>query len=212
GDPDRALAQQAYLKSDMPHYGVTSPELKAVLRPFLAEFAPVDRAAWTQIVSTVWDGATHREERYAAIAFAQHKAAKGWQDPETLGLYRHLIVTGAWWDLVDVVAGDLVGQVLRAHRPETTPVMRSWAVDDDLWVRRAAVLCQLNHKADTDVDLLRYVIEANVDDTSFWLRKAIGWALRQYARTDPEWVREEVARLEPRISGLSRREALKHLG
>lgn len=212
GDPERARAQQAYLKSDMPHYGITSPELKAVLRPFLAEFSPMDRAAWVETILTLWDGATHREERYAAIAHAQHKAAKAWQDPQALDLYRHLIVTGAWWDLVDVVAGDLVGQVLRAYRAETTPVLRAWAVDDDLWLRRAAVLCQLGHKEDTDRDLLRYVIEANVDDASFWLRKAIGWALRQFARTDQDWVREEVARLEPRISGLSRREALKHVG
>jgi 3-methyladenine DNA glycosylase AlkD len=73
------------------------------------------------------------------------------------------------------------------------------------------VLCQLPHKADTDAALLRDVVEANVDDTSFWLRKAIGWALREYAKTDPDWVRAEVARLDGRISGLSRREALKHL-
>ncbi len=89
--------------------------------------------------------------------------------------------------------------------------MRAWATDDDLWLRRTAVLSQLRHKADTDTDLLRYAIEANVDDTSFWLRKAIGWSLREYAKTDPAWVRAEVDRLGPRLSGLSRREALKHL-
>jgi 3-methyladenine DNA glycosylase AlkD len=212
GDPERARAQQAYLKSEMPHYGLSSPELKAVLRPLLNEFPPPEREAWVETVRTLWDGATHREERYAAIAYAQHKAARGWQDPEALDLYRHLIVTGAWWDLVDVIAGELVGQVLRTHRAETTPVMREWAGDEQLWLRRAAVLSQLNHRGDTDVELLRYVIEANVEDTSFWLRKAIGWSLRQYARTDPTWVREEVARLGARLSGLSRREALKHLG
>jgi 3-methyladenine DNA glycosylase AlkD len=90
--------------------------------------------------------------------------------------------------------------------------MREWAVGDDLWLRRAAVLSQLKHGADTDLDLLTWAVEENVDDTSFWLRKAIGWALRQYARTDPEWVRGEVDLLGPRLSGLSRREALKHLG
>jgi 3-methyladenine DNA glycosylase AlkD len=73
------------------------------------------------------------------------------------------------------------------------------------------VICQIGHKTDTDVALLRHAIEANVDDRSFWLRKAIGWALRQHARTDPDWVRAEVDRLGDRLSGLSRREALKHL-
>ncbi len=212
GDPERALAQQAYLKSEMPHYGIGSPELKVLLRSFLAEFKPSSRAEWEQTVRVLWDGATHREERYAAIGFAQHRAAKKWQDPDALDLYRHLISTGAWWDLVDTVAGDLVGGVLASYRRKTTPTMREWATADDLWLRRAAILCQLKHGTDTDLDLLLYAIEANVDDTSFWLRKAIGWALRQYARTDPEWVRAEVARLGSRLSGLSQREALKHLG
>jgi 3-methyladenine DNA glycosylase AlkD len=211
GDPERALAQQAYMKSEMAYFGVASPELKALLRPFLAEFKPGSRSEWEQSVRILWDGATHREERYSAIAFAQHRTAKKWQDPDALDLYRHLIITGAWWDLVDVVASDLVGPVLGSYRRKTTPTMREWAVGDDPWLRRAAVLCQLKHGADTDLDLLSYAIEANLDDSSFWLRKAIGWALRQYARTDPEWVRSEVERLGSRLSGLSRREALKHL-
>ena len=212
GDPERARAQQAYMKSEMPYYGVASPELKTLLRPLLKEFRPASREAWDATVRTLWDGATHREERYAAIAFAQHPAAKKWQDPDSLDLYEHLICTGAWWDLVDVVASDLVGPILLSHTRKTTPTMREWAVSDDLWLRRAAVLSQLKHGADTDLDLLTYVIEANVDDTSFWLRKAIGWALRQYGRTDPEWVRSEVDLMGSRLSGLSRREALKHLG
>lgn len=212
GDPERALAQQAYMKSEMPYYGVASPELTVLLKPFLAEFRPANRGEWDETVRALWDGATHREERYAAIGFAQHRAAKKWQDPDALDLYQHLISTGAWWDTGDVVAGDLVGGVLLSRTRKTTPTMREWAVSDDLWLRRAAVLCQLKHGTDTDLDLLLYVIEANLDDTSFWLRKAIGWALRQYARTDPEWVRAEVERLGSRLSGLSRREALKHLG
>lgn len=211
GDPDRARAQQAYLKSAMPHHGIGSPDLAKLLKPFLAEFAPASRGEWERTVLTLWDGATHREERYAAIGFARHKAARRWQDPEALPMYRHLVVTGAWWDLVDTVAGDLVGGVLAAHRPQATPTIRAWATDDHLWLRRTAVLSQLTHRADTDLDLLTYAIEANVDDTSFWLRKAIGWALRQHARTDPDWVRAEVERLGGRLSGLSRREALKHL-
>jgi len=88
GDPERARAQQAYMKSEMPYYGVSSPELKALLRPLLAEFKPASRGVWEETVRTLWDGATHREERYAAIAFAQHRAAKKWQDPDALDLYR----------------------------------------------------------------------------------------------------------------------------
>jgi len=211
GDPVRAAGQQRYMKSAMPYHGLRLPELRAILRPHLATFAPADRDDWERTVRTFWDGATHREERYAAIALARHRSARAWQDPESLDLYRHLVVTGAWWDVVDDVAQHLVAVVLAGHRDATTPVMRAWAVEDDLWLRRTAVLCQTPHGPDTDLDLLGYAVEQNLDDPSFWLRKAIGWALRQYARTDPDWVRAYVDGLGDRLSGLSRREATKHL-
>ncbi|MGD9960034.1 DNA alkylation repair protein [Nocardioides sp.] len=211
GDPERAVAQQRYMKSAMPYYGITSPRLKTLLRPILAAHPPSDRAAWEATVRTLWDDASHREERYAAIALARHRAARPWLDPDSLDLWRHLIVTGAWWDLVDEVATHLVREVLASHRGAVTPAVRAWASDSDLWLRRAAVICQVGLKDRTDLDLLRASIDANLDDTSFWLRKAIGWALRDQARTDPDWVRAEVDRLGERLSGLSRREALKHL-
>jgi len=211
GDPDRAAGQQRYMKSVMPYRGVTSPELTALLRPILAEYAPDTRQDWERDVRRLWDDATFREERYAATKLARHRRARGWQDPDALPLYRHLVVTGAWWDHVDEIAGHLVGAVLRGHREAATTVIEAWAGDDDLWVRRTAVLAQLHHRDETDTALLRRVIEVNVDDPSFWLRKAIGWALRAYAYTDGDWVRGEVDRLGPRLSGLSRREALKHL-
>ena len=210
-DPTVAPGQQAYMKSSMPYHGVTAPRLKQALRPILAAYRPADREEWEATIHALWDEATHREERYAATALARHRTARPWQNPAALDLYRHLVVTGGWWDHVDEVASHLVGGVLAGHRDVATPVMRAWAVDDDLWVRRTAVLSQLNHKADTDIDLLRDAIEANVDDTSFWLRKAIGWALREYAKTDADWVRAEVDRIGDRLSGLSRREATKHL-
>lgn len=211
-DPVRAEQQRAYLKSELPCYGISSPTLAAALRPLLVAHPPRDRSGWEATVRELWDGASHREERYAALAVARHRTARGWQDPDALELYRHLVVTGAWWDLVDPVAAHLVGGVLAGHREATTPEIRRWAEVDDLWLRRTAVLSQLRHGPDTDLSLLHDVIATNLDDPSFWLRKAIGWALRQYARTDPDWVVAEVETLGPRLSGLSRREALRHLG
>jgi 3-methyladenine DNA glycosylase AlkD len=211
GDPAVASGQQAYMKSAMPYYGVTAPRLKQVLRPILAAYRPAGREEWEAEVRVLWDEATHREERYAATALARHRTARAWQDPAALDLYRHLVVTGAWWDHVDEVAAHLVGGVLAGHRGEVTPVIRRWAVDDDVWVRRTAVLSQLNHKADTDVDLLHDTIEPNLADTSFWLRKAIGWALREYGRTDPAEVARYVDHVGDALSPLSRREALKHV-
>ena len=215
GNPERALGQQRYMKSEMPYYGLTSPELKAVLNPFVANFRPDTRWAWESTVLDLWDNATHREERYSALTVARAKVAHQWYDPDALPLFRHLVVTGAWWDFVDVIAAHLVGEVLARHRDLVTPIMRAWSEQnelvEDLWVRRTAVLSQLRHKGSTDRALLHDVIENNLADTSFWLRKAIGWSLREFARTDPAWVLAEVESWGERLSGLSRREALKHL-
>ena len=211
GDPERAAAQQAYMKSRLPFRGIGSPGLRAMLRPVLREHRPADRLTHEATVRALWDEVTWREEWYAALALARHRRAREWLDGASLPLWRHLAVTGAWWDVVDEIAGHLVGEALRRDPEAVRPVMLEWSADRDLWLRRVSVLCQLRHGPDIDTELLSTVVERNVDDPSFWLRKAIGWALRQYARTDPDWVRSEVAALGDRLSGLSRREALKHL-
>ena len=211
GDPERAESQQRYMKAAMPYRGLSSPQLTAVLRPLLAEHPPEDRDSWAATVRVLWDDAAYREERYAALALARHRAARPWLDAASVPLFRHLVVTGAWWDLVDDVATHLVGPALRAHRADLTPVLVAWATDEDLWLRRTAVICQVGARDGTDAGLLHHAVEANAEDPTFWLRKAVGWALRDYARTDPDWVRAEVDRLGDRLSGLSRREALKHL-
>ena len=211
-DPERAAGQQAYMKSAMPYRGITLPALRRLLRPLLAEHPPADRGSWEATILELWDEAAFREERYAATALVRHAEARPWRDRDAVPLARHLIVTGAWWDHVDELAVHLVGAALRADRAALTPVLRDWATDpESLWLRRTAVMCQVGAKAEVDRDLLRFAIEANLDDRTFWLRKAIGWALRDHARTDPDWVRAEVARLGDRLSGLSRREATKHL-
>jgi 3-methyladenine DNA glycosylase AlkD len=211
-DPDRAPAMQAYMKSAMPFHGVPSPVARSLLRDAFAAHPLDDRATWSATVLSLWDGATHREERYAALALARHRRYGGYLDPQVLPLLEHLVRTGAWWDLVDDVASHLVGPVLLAHHDETAPVLRSWATAEDRWLRRTAVICQLAAKERTDIALLTEAIDANLGDRDFFLRKAIGWALRQHARVDPAWVRAFVADRTDRLSPLSRREALKHIG
>ena len=217
GDPERAAGQQAYMKSVIPYRGLTSAELRALLSPLFADpaLAPATRHEWEEAVRALWDLPSYREERYAAIALTGHRAARAWQDPQSLSLYRHLVQTGAWWDLVDPLAADRVGPILLLHRDAVTPTVRAWAVDPELWVRRTAVLAQLKHGAATDLELFAEVLDANLEDTlhgrDFFVRKAVGWALRQHARTDADWVQAYVDSRASRLSSLSRREALKHL-
>ncbi len=212
GDPAKAEQQQRYMKSAMPYHGLAAPELRALLRPHLKSFSPrpIERAGRGACAP----GGTARPIARSGTPRSPWPATDrpgSWQDVDALELYRHLVVTGAWWDVVDEIAQHLVGACLLADRARVTDVMRAWAVDDDLWLRRTAVICQIAHGAEVDRDLLSFAIECNVDDTSFWLRKAVGWALRQHARIDPVWVREYVEGLGDRLSGLSRREATKHL-
>ena len=216
GDPALAPQMQAYMKSALPFRGVTSVPLRAITRDVVPAHPLPDAATWRAAVLELWDGAAYREERYAALAVAGHRRYREHRDPGSLPLYRHLVVTGAWWDLVDTIAAQHVGEVLGRFPAEVTPALRAWAVEEDLWLRRTAVLCQLKRKADTDPDLLRFALEHNLEDSlhgrEFFVRKALGWALREHARTDPGWVRAFVAEHEGRLSGLTRREALKHLG
>jgi 3-methyladenine DNA glycosylase AlkD len=214
-DPERAPAMQAYMKSSMPFRGVSAVPLRKICRGVFDRDRLEDRASWESAVLTLWDRAAFREERYAAVALTAHRFYRDFQDAGTLGLYRHLVVTAAWWDLVDDVAVHRVGPILRTDPDTVTPVIRAWARDDDLWVRRTAVLCQLASKTATDPDLLDDVLSANLEGTKhgreFFIRKAIGWALREYAKTDPDWVTAYVEAHAGEMSGLSRREALKHV-
>jgi 3-methyladenine DNA glycosylase AlkD len=208
-DPAKAPDMRRYMRSAMPFLGVQRPARKDLVRRLLADH-PLDRAGFEAAVRELWDGAEFREERYVALEITGARRFAGWQTPELLPLYQEWIVTGAWWDFVDEIASRRVGPMLRGHPATLRPVVREWTVVTDRWLRRTSIICQLGAKDRTDLALLTEAIEANIDDPDFFLRKAIGWALRQYARTDSEWVRTFVD-AHPGLSPLSRREALKHL-
>ena len=126
-------------------------------------------------------------------------------------MYRTMITQGAWWDFVDEIAAHLVGSVLLRQRDRLTPTMESWTTSNDMWLARTSIICQLRHKAETDTELLDSACTRNLESTEFFIRKAIGWALREYAKTDPAWVIGYVERHEDEMSGLTYREAMKHL-
>lgn len=211
-DPAKAAPMQAYMKSALPFRGVQKPSRVAALRPVLQAHPLPDWERWKATIQLLWDEAEFREDRYAAIDLARHRTYAGWaSELRSLHLFDHLIVTGAWWDYVDDVAIRLVGPVLRNHHEEVAPITRRWARDTDRWRRRAAVICQVGSRDATDTGLLAACIVANAGDPDFFLRKGIGWALREYAKTDPGWVRAFVTTHRARLSPLSVREATRNL-
>ncbi|HTM95763.1 MAG TPA: DNA alkylation repair protein [Croceibacterium sp.] len=210
-DPAKALAMQAYMKSAMPYRGVQTTPLRAICKDCFAGLTWDDGERWQRAVRELWRGATHREERYAAIELARHRSGRPFHTLAAQPLYREMIESGAWWDMVDSIAPSLVFELLQAEPAAMGLVLRDWAHDDDMWVRRAAIIAQLAAKRKTDLALLYDCIEPSISSKEFFLRKAIGWALRQYARTDPREVSRYVAVNAEHLSPLSRREALKHI-
>jgi 3-methyladenine DNA glycosylase AlkD len=210
-DPARAAKMQAYMKSAMPYLGVSAAPARAVSKEVFKDLRYTDRAAWQADVLNIWRGAQFREEWYAAIELAVHRSARDFQHMDALPMYREMIETGAWWDVVDAIAAHPLGAILKNDRAAMTRTMLAWSRDDNIWLRRSAILCQLRAKDAVDFDLLYACIEPSLDSKEFFLRKAIGWALRELAWHNPDEVRRYVAANEGRLSGLSRREALKNI-
>ncbi|MEU4544225.1 DNA alkylation repair protein [Nonomuraea dietziae] len=208
-EPGKAAAMQAYMKSDLPFLGVQAGPRRTALKRVFAEHRLDAAPEWRRAVLELWREADYREERYAAIELSGFRYYRPWQSLYTVPMYEEMIVTGAWWDLVDELATHRIGGLLAAYPDAMRPLLLEWAHSDDLWKRRTAILSQNRFKARTDTALLYACIEPSLSDIDFFARKAIGWALREYAKTNP---REVVRYVDAKgITGLSRREALKNI-
>lgn len=210
-DPARAEGQQRYMKSAMPYHGVTVPAVRKIVAAVMREDPPADEAAWLDTITTLWRQASHREERYAAIDVLNNARQRGYVTVDKRPLIEELVTTGAWWDFIDGIAPYAVGHMLANDKPGTVPMLLEWARHDDFWLRRTAILTQLKAKEATDAELLRAVIEPSIGDREFFLRKGIGWALRQYSYVAPDWVIDFVSEHADDLSPLSKREGLKVL-
>jgi 3-methyladenine DNA glycosylase AlkD len=208
GDPRRAVDMARYMKTDMPFFGVTNPERKKVYREMRRRFPISSRTEYVAAIVELWEQ-PHREEKYCAIGLAVD-----YPEYITIGsvpLYRRMIVEGAWWDFVDDIAIRLIGSVLLDDRRRMHPKLDRWIDDPHMWIRRTAILSQIKHKDLTDQEQLFGYCLRRAHAKEFFIRKAIGWALREYAKTAPDAVREFALEHREELSGLSFREATKHL-
>ena len=210
-DPAKASQQRAYMKSEMPYYGVTVPHCRKIAKSVFKANPLPDADAWEASILGLWRKAKYREERYAAIELLLYKPYLKWIAPDRIALIEELVVTGAWWDYVDGIASYAMGNMLADHPKPTKPLLRAWAKDKDIWKRRTAILAQLGFKQATDEKLLFDVIAPSIGEPEFFLRKGIGWALREYSKTAPDAVIRYVEAHADSLSGLSKREALKHV-
>ena len=210
-NPERATKQQAYMKSRLPYFGATAAEVRAVTTQHLRDHPITSRREMEDTVRTLFDEATHREEWYAALGiWTTHKHVQ-YRTPESVPLLQHVIVTGAWWDVVDDVSTHLLAPLVVSYPDQITRVVRAWSCDDHLWLRRAAVISQVGVKQDLDTDLLSDVLEPNLERPEFFLRKGVGWALRDASKHHPDWVRSYVTDHRSRMRPLSIKEATRRL-
>ena len=210
-DPNRALQQQAYMKSQMPFLGVVAPDLRKTAKRVFDDHPLASEAAWLEAMTALWRGARYREERHAAIQLAGHGKYRRWLTPNAVPVLEEMVVTGAWWDFVDTLATHHFGTLLATHPKTMKPLLKRWATDDDMWRRRTAIICQLKFKSATDEVLLFHAVEASKLSREFFLRKAIGWALREYSKTEPQVIIDYITENADTLSGLSKREGLKVL-
>jgi 3-methyladenine DNA glycosylase AlkD len=207
-DPVRAVAMRAYMRDQFPYLGFARPVQRQVSREVLADTAPPSEADLVDVCLGCW-ALPEREYQYFAVDLL-HRWIRVC-GPGLLDTARTLLITKSWWDTVDELAQHVVGPLV-ARFPDLVPTMNAWAAGEQLWLTRTAILHQNRYRAATDQRRLFAYCAARADHPDFFIRKAIGWALREYARTDPDAVRAFVTEHHDRLSGLSVREALKHLG
>ena len=210
-DPTRAVAMAAYMKHHFAFLGIPMPARVAALKPIWKAWQPT-RLELLELVEVLW-ALPEREYQYAALT-ALERHWKLLEEADLEGLCALVATERRWWDTIDSFASNIAGgMVQRCHdRGDSSLalVMDAFSVDPNQWLRRIAILHQLRYHERTDAErLFRYALD-NAGDSSFWIRKALGWALREYAKTDLNAVLEFMEQNEGVFSKLTVREALKH--
>ncbi|MGK7379443.1 DNA alkylation repair protein [Planococcus sp. 1R117A] len=201
-----AIPMAAYMRNQFPFLGIKTPMRNALLKEQFLEYhlpAPEQLAAEASKLY----GLPEREYQYASIALLEKM--KKHLSVDDLPFLRQLIESKSWWDSVDSIAPRIVGHVIQIERAAGTPIMFEWSEAGNIWTNRAAILHQLKFKHQTDTAVLSRIILQHADSSEFFIQKSIGWALREYAKTDADWVRSFV--LEHKLMPLSKREALKNI-
>jgi 3-methyladenine DNA glycosylase AlkD len=205
-DPQKAAPMKRYMRDQFDYVGLKGPLMGDLLRqhilthglPPLADLDPILRELWAL---------PQREFQYAGASLLARLENR--LPASFIRTLEHLLVTKSWWDTVDTISTGTLGLHFKRYPAVKSRYLAKWRRSKNFWLRRATLLFQLNYKHDTDFDLLRDLIRENLGSREFFINKAIGWALRQYTRIDPQAVRQFVA--ETPLEPLSAREALKWL-
>ena len=203
-NPDDAVAMKAYMKNKFEFLGIKTPARRKLAKIFFKQ--QTDPVIDWNFINEAWNN-PYRELQYAALDYLEIR--KKLLTPTDLPHLKKLAQTKSWWDTIDFL-DRLVGTII-ARFPETKEIILVWSRDEDIWLRRLAIDHQLLRKEETDTELLEKILVNNLGQTEFFINKAIGWALRDYSKTNPDWVRDFIERHQAEMAALSIREGSKYL-
>ena len=204
-DPEKAGPMEAYMRYQFSFLGIAAPERNALYKKYFPSAKKTKLIYW-DFVDTCWEKDA-REYQYVAANYL--KAMQSYLTENDLPKLERLVVTKSWWDTVDIL--DRVVGSLVYDKPELGEIILKWSLSDNIWLRRVAIDQQVLRKEKTDVQLMEKVLLNNLDQTEVFINKAIGWALRDYSKTNPEWVASFIEKNRERMAELSIREASKYL-
>ena len=206
-NPENAFAMAKYMRNHFPFFGIKTDDRRrifaAIWKENQEEVAENPRAIALELFAK-----TQRELQYCAIEILI-KQLKGNYKKEDIQLIEKLIITNSWWDSIDTIAKNILGQYLLEYPLETKKVITRFSNSENMWLNRSAILFQLGYKEKTNFDLLQFECEKHKNSNEFFIQKAIGWALREYSKTNPEAVKSFVANTN--LKALSKKEALKNI-
>ena len=202
--PNDAVAMKAYMKNKFEFLGVKTPARRKLVKAFFKQ--QTDCVIDWNFINEAWNN-PYRELQYVALDYLEIR--KKLLTPSDLPDLKKLAQTKSWWDTVDFL-DRLVGSII-ARFPETKATILSWSCDEDIWLRRLAIDHQLLRKEETDTELLEKILVNNLGQTEFFINKAIGWALRDYSKTNPDWVKDFIERHQAEMAALSVREGSKYI-
>ncbi|NOX46346.1 MAG: DNA alkylation repair protein [Chlorobi bacterium] len=199
-----ALGQKAYMKNRFEFYGIKSPIRREVQRPFLHKAALPPKDDLEGIVKTLWEK-PQREFQYFSQELVFKYVKK--MEEKDIALFEFMVVNKSWWDTVDFISVKLMGEYFKKYPDERDKLVENWITSGNMWLQRSALLFQLNYREELDPGFLTYVINSLLGSKEFFINKAIGWVLRNYGKTNPDWVIGFAEKSQ--LANLSKREALR---
>ena len=205
-NPQIAEQQKAYMRNQFEFFGLTAPVRKEILKPFFVkEYLPTKKEL-TQLVKILWDKPQREYQNFAQeLVFKYVKQF----EKNDIELLEYMVTHKSWWDTVDFIAYKLMGAYFKKYPEQIDSYVHKWIESKNIWLQRSALLFQLKYKQAIDTALLSSTINALLGSKEFFINKAIGWVLREYSRTNPDWVVDFVSKTD--LPPLSKKEALRLL-